>query len=240
MFCLRKRQLLNTQAEDLARLRPPPLRYTNHSEAAETDATDKSRNHGSKTTATTKGGSWSPFEALRRRLDPYSFIYVRGTPDGVVGRYMEEVEYDDGQYDFGSISRGASDLAKRRREENRWEWLDWGDHGSLLYLPLTSLFHPILAIPENLSRILTPSYTFLTRYYNSFADGSQLHAWESFKKEVHEGGAVKLVQRMAEHNRKKAMEKREEIRKIQSQEKDRLEKMKKMHKGFDEKEVDER
>ena len=36
------------------------------------------------------------------------------------------------------------------------------------------------------------------------------------------------------------MEKREEIRKIQSQEKDRLEKMKKMHKGFDEKEVDER
>ena len=74
--------------------------------------------------------SWSPFESLRKRLEPYSLVYIRGTPDGVIGRYMEEMECDDGQYDFGSISRGASHLqSRKRREDIGIEFLDWGDHG---------------------------------------------------------------------------------------------------------------
>lgn len=112
-----------TRSEDLARLRPPRPRQ----DAASPTSFGKSK----KEETEQRGwfGGWSPFEALKRRLDPYSIVYVKGTPDGVVGRYMEEMEYDDGQYDFGAISRGAGSLAARRREENRWEWLDWGDHG---------------------------------------------------------------------------------------------------------------
>ena len=73
--------------------------------------------------------SWNPFEALRTRLDPYSLIYVKGSPDGVVGRYWEEMVYDDGQCDFGSVSRAASDIARKRRGGNVWEWMSWDEHG---------------------------------------------------------------------------------------------------------------
>lgn len=72
--------------------------------------------------------SWNPFESLRRAVTPYSLIYVRGTIDGVVGRYMEEMESDDGICDFGALSRGADDQARRRRDGG-WEYLDWDDHG---------------------------------------------------------------------------------------------------------------
>jgi hypothetical protein len=75
-----------------------------------------------------EGGWWNPFKALESRLSPYSFIYVKGTPDGVVGRYMEELEGDDGNYDFGSISRGASESIRRRGRAG-WEYIDWGAHG---------------------------------------------------------------------------------------------------------------
>jgi hypothetical protein len=65
---------------------------------------------------------------MEKRAAPYSFIYVKGTPEGVIGRYMEEMEGDDGNRDFGSVSRGASDLV-RRRGAGGWEYLDWGEHG---------------------------------------------------------------------------------------------------------------
>ena len=184
MFCLRKRQAVSSQREDLARLRPPKIRDASVGAAALSNATpgaSGSRHGGiapvtaadtlsiptstsafpssssavpgpssrtgpalsSRDTATGTShaapdkegswfaglGAWSPFDALKRTLDPYSFVYVRGTPDGVVGRYMEEMEYDDGAHDFGTISRGAGKALARRREENQWEWLDWGDHG---------------------------------------------------------------------------------------------------------------
>lgn len=40
---------------------------------------------------------------------------------------MEELEFDDGERDFGDISRAA----KRRKgiEEDGYQRLDWGDHG---------------------------------------------------------------------------------------------------------------
>ena len=63
---------------------------------------------------------------MRRRVEPYSLIYVRGTPDGVIGRYMEEMESDDEIYDFGDISRGSK---RRRREDQGIEYLDWAGDG---------------------------------------------------------------------------------------------------------------
>jgi hypothetical protein len=156
MFCLRKRLPIRTQAEDLARLRPglsgvpkreelavptypmtAPIFPAFHPQVVETttpalpEAALPKKSGLMKKDESWFGGltSWSPFEALRRRLDPYSFVYVRGTPDGVVGRYMEEMEYDDGDHDFGTISRGATESVQKRRLENKLEWLEWGDHG---------------------------------------------------------------------------------------------------------------
>lgn len=111
MFCLRRRRPIASQAEQLARLRPSPS----------STSTSPSKDRGDE-------WSWSPFKALQRRAAPWSFIYVKGTPEGVVGRYMEELEGDDGNRDFGSISRTATEL-QRRRGHDGWEYLDWGEHG---------------------------------------------------------------------------------------------------------------
>lgn len=151
MFCLRKRLPARTQAEDLARLRPgvpkreelasptfpmtAPIVPAYYPQIAQTvpppePTSVKTRGTGKKDESWLAGlSAWSPFEALKRRLDPYSFIYVRGTPDGVVGRYMEEMEYDDGENDFGVVSRGATAMVQKRRLDNKLEWLEWGDHG---------------------------------------------------------------------------------------------------------------
>jgi hypothetical protein len=42
---------------------------------------------------------------------------------------MEELEFDDGNYDFGAISPGGAALGKRRRAEDKLEWMDWGENG---------------------------------------------------------------------------------------------------------------
>lgn len=76
-----------------------------------------------------EGWTWNPFKALQRRVEPYTFIYVRGTLDGVVGRYMEEMEYDDGEHDFGTASRGGDSLLRRKGEQPVMEWMDWGSNG---------------------------------------------------------------------------------------------------------------
>lgn len=79
---------------------------------------------------------YSPIATLGSRLSPYSIIYIRGTPDGVIGRYMEELEWDDGIYDFKGLSRGqmaksadGSVGGRKREEDQKMEWLEWGDHG---------------------------------------------------------------------------------------------------------------
>lgn len=79
---------------------------------------------------------YSPIATLGSRLSPYSIIYIRGTPDGVIGRYMEELEWDDGIYDFKGLSRGQMAKSadgvgggRKREEDQKMEWLEWGDHG---------------------------------------------------------------------------------------------------------------
>lgn len=105
MLCLRRRPAIPTQNEALAKLRP-----SNNSE-------------------TSGAGSVTGFfDAWRARLAPYSFIYVKGTPEGVVGRYMEELDADDGQYDFGPVSRHAPHKV-RRKSDGKVEFFDWGEAG---------------------------------------------------------------------------------------------------------------
>lgn len=110
---------------------------------------------------------------------------------------------------------------------------------SLFYLPLTSLFYPILSIPQTLDRVFSPSKAFLIRYADSFSNGSQLQAYERFKEEATNGGAGKLVDSMKVHWGKqveKAKERKEELDKARSE---RLEKVRKMGKDMDGKEVDQ-
>jgi hypothetical protein len=116
MFCLRRRPIRTTQSEDLAKLR--------------SSFQPKSVDNVIPRELSTSGWSWtSPFDGLRKTLEPYSFIYARGTPDGVVGRYMEELEYDDGVRDFGGLSRHATELPRRTWEDDKLEVLNWGTEG---------------------------------------------------------------------------------------------------------------
>jgi hypothetical protein len=42
---------------------------------------------------------------------------------------MEEMEYDDGEHDFGTASRGGDSLLRRKGEQPVMEWMDWGSNG---------------------------------------------------------------------------------------------------------------
>ncbi|BEI80249.1 hypothetical protein CcaverHIS002_0107780 [Cutaneotrichosporon cavernicola] len=161
MLCLRNRTPLLTQAEALAKLRPD-----------------------SSSSKTASIGDF--FEAWRTRLSPYSFIYVKGTPEGVVGRYMEELDADDGQYDFGaSTSTG-------------------GEAGCLLHVPFTSIFSPFLNLPRNVERVMSPPINLATQYYESFENGTQARALGRFTDEVYKLGAFDMVSKVIEHWRDRA------------------------------------
>ncbi|BEI88055.1 uncharacterized protein CcaverHIS019_0107730 [Cutaneotrichosporon cavernicola] len=177
MLCLRNRTPLLTQAEALAKLRPD-----------------------SSSSKTASIGDF--FEAWRTRLSPYSFIYVKGTPEGVVGRYMEELDADDGQYDFGAVSRWAPD--KMRRRSDGVEYLDWGEAGCLLHVPFTSIFSPFLNLPRNVERVMSPPINLATQYYESFENGTQARALGRFTDEVYKLGAFDMVSKVIEHWRDRA------------------------------------
>lgn len=113
MFCLRMRQPLPTQNEELARLRG----------SAYEESTFNTR--PVKEQEAERAGF---FERMRQNLLPYSFIVVKGTPEGVVGRYMEEMDQDDGQHDFGALSRHAP-AKLRRKSTGGIEYMDWGPAG---------------------------------------------------------------------------------------------------------------
>jgi hypothetical protein len=108
-----------SQKEELAKLRPSTSLASNGHDDLSTNT---------KPTTGDNIFAWNPFKALERRFAPWSFIYIKGSPEGVVGRYMEELEVDDGNRDFGSVSRMASDL-QRRKAGDGMEYIDWGEHG---------------------------------------------------------------------------------------------------------------
>lgn len=141
MLCLRRRPKVLSRGEELARLKGRDVRKEREAVTADRETFNA---FSSSSIINAKSGpsrenvsfnpfaglmptTWNPFLALKRAVDPYSIVYVRGTPDGVVGRYMEEMEYDDGNRDFGeSISRHAK---PRGRDERVMEYLDWGEEG---------------------------------------------------------------------------------------------------------------
>ncbi|WVW80858.1 hypothetical protein I302_102848 [Kwoniella bestiolae CBS 10118] len=229
MFCLRKRPPIPSQKDQLKRLRPS----TSHRHPRSDDSPIPEKSHD-----TDDGIPWykRPFESLRKTVTPYSFIYIKGTPDGVIGRYMEELEWDDGEYDFGNLSRsvinGSAVVKGKRRsgegegEEGKsgWTWLDWGEHGSLLHLPFTTLFHPLLSIPTTLSSLLTPSYNLIMLYEKSFTDGGQARSVEKFSAEIKRGGAMDMLNKLSEYWERKVIEtkeRREEMMKQLKEERSR-------------------
>ncbi|WWD20687.1 hypothetical protein CI109_105163 [Kwoniella shandongensis] len=222
MLCLRKRTPLPTREEQLRRLRPPSVSKSLPSSGITSEITPSASSSASGSL------SWlsAPFETLKRKIDPYSIIYVRGTPDGVVGRYMEELEWDDGEYDFGSVSRGVVSGAsgkKRNRDEVRgMEWMEWGDQGALLHLPLSTIFHPIVSIPTTLNRILSPSRNFLNTYSSSFTDGAQLRVLSKFQEEVENGGAKNMIDKLRVYWNKRVEETRERREEMLKQRQERV------------------
>ncbi|WVF68050.1 hypothetical protein IAT40_002812 [Kwoniella sp. CBS 6097] len=212
MLCLRKKAPELTREEQLKRLRPPTL-------STSTSPSPHSLSHTSsipsETTTTTSTSSSitsylsAPFEALRKKVEPYSIIYVRGSPDGVVGRYMEELEWDDGEYDFGVVSRGGSSKRKKGGEEKKYDWIDWGDHGAVLHMPLKTIFNPITSIPSTLNTLLTPSFNLLRFYSNSFTDGSQSRSLEKLTHEIQRGGALEMLGKLRGYWEKRVQETRE-------------------------------
>nr|XP_019007332.1 uncharacterized protein I206_07898 [Kwoniella pini CBS 10737]OCF46113.1 hypothetical protein I206_07898 [Kwoniella pini CBS 10737] len=216
MFCLRKRPPIMTREQQLKRLRPPSITRSTETTPVGIKINDNEI-------------SWykRPFESLRNTVTPYSFIYVKGTPDGVIGRYMEELEWDDGEYDFGNLSRsvinGSADVKGKKRKEERsegWVWLDWGEHGSLFHLPFTTIFYPILSIPNTLSNLLTPSYNLLKLYGTSFTDGGQLRSLEKFNEELKRGGAIDILNKLSGYWEKRVQETREKREEMMKQLKD--------------------
>jgi len=244
---MRRRRPIVTQGEQLAKLRPEKA------SAGHDHDHDHDYLSTSKSTSGT-GGWWNPFKALENRFAPYSFIYVKGTPEGVVGRYMEELEGDDGNRDFGAISRGASDLT-RRKNGGGMEYIDWGEHGyvilasglnyswgrmlttsALLHLPLTSLFYPIITFPQTLERVFKPSLRLLGLYKNSFEDGAQERNLAKIGKEFEQGGAFKLLDKLGSHYTKKIGERRVEVeRQIKEREEIREKKQMEVEKELKEK-----
>lgn len=130
MLCFRRRQPLPTREEQRARLAsppPPPARVNGVWTDIHTNTT-----HVDVSLPIPPSGPPAPdgfFARMRHYLAPYSIVYVKGTSDGVAGRYMEELEGDDGQYDFGALSRHAPPSLRKQSNEGSFEYLEWGHNG---------------------------------------------------------------------------------------------------------------
>jgi len=132
---------------------------------------------------------------------------------------MEELEYDDGQRDFGSLSRGSEHLRRRKREELQAELIDWGEEGALFHLPLTSLFYPVLSIPSTLHRIFDPPLHFLQLYRASFSDGTQKRGLQKFREEVEKGGAYEVVGKIQRQFARRVEMARDEVERAREEQK---------------------
>ena len=67
------------------------------------------------------------------------------------------------------------------------------NRSALFYLPFTSIFYPIIAIPETLKTVFAPSIELVSRYKDSWTDGTQRLNYKAFMEEVADGGATKMV-----------------------------------------------
>lgn len=179
MWCLRKRVAAptTTQSDALARLRPGSTPDGKPSPSPAWTLADAVR---------------APFEALRVGISPYSIVYVKGTTEGVVGRYQEELEGDDGIYDFGPLSRHApADLAKK--STGGFEWLDWAENGRMVHIPLLSVFGPIVNLPTNVEKVFGAPFRVAYANKDVLADGAHKRLVERMVKDIQDGGAVNIL-----------------------------------------------
>jgi len=144
---------------------------------------------------------------------------------GSIGRYMEELEYSDGFADFGSISRSKDAVRRRKREEPKFEYIDWGAEGAVYHIPFTSLLFPILSIPDTIHRVFTPPLNFLSLYRESFDSGMQKRFWTRFREEIERGGAGDVILKASKALDDKVQEKEKKRQELNEIRKD-LEKFK--------------
>ena len=90
---------------------------------------------------------------------------------------------------------------------------------------MTSLFHPILSIPTTISRIVNPSLNLISRYKESFTDGSQTRAFRKLRTEIERGGAVEMLGKVGEHWDKKIRFQQELLEKQQQAEREGVKKV---------------
>ncbi|KAL1410034.1 hypothetical protein Q8F55_004036 [Vanrija albida] len=180
MWCLRKRiDVPRTQTEALARLRPGGGEGVDDNKPASPAWTlaDAVR---------------APFEALRVGISPYSIVYVKGTTEGVVGRYQEELEGDDGIYDFGPLSRHAPpDLA--RKSTGGFEWLDWGESGRMVHVPLLSVFGPVVNLPTNVEKVFGAPFRVAQANSGALSDGVHARMVSRMVEDIRNGGAIDIL-----------------------------------------------
>ncbi|WOO79324.1 uncharacterized protein LOC62_02G002849 [Vanrija pseudolonga] len=178
MWCLRKRVAVQTtQSDALARLRGGSTPDGKPTPSPAWTLADAVR---------------APFEALRVGISPYSIVYVKGTTEGVVGRYQEELEGDDGIYDFGPLSRHApADLA--RKSTGGFEWLDWAENGRMVHVPLLSVFGPIVNLPANVEKVFGAPFRVAHANKDVLSEGVHKRMVERMVKDIQDGGAVNIL-----------------------------------------------
>ncbi|RSH77399.1 uncharacterized protein EHS24_003362 [Apiotrichum porosum] len=150
------------------------------------------------------------FERLRNRVAPWTLIYVRGTSEGVAGRYSEELEGDDGQYDFGPLSRHAPQKLRREAGPGA-QFLNWEEDGCLIYLPIYSVIFPLLNLDIYSERVFGPSSRMFQRYIQTFEDGTQTRMLHKVVDNVRDGGALQLWNQIGDFHARKLAKAREAL-----------------------------
>lgn len=89
---------------------------------------------------------------------------------------------------------------------------------ALMHLPLTVLFSPILALPDNLHRLVSPSLRLVSAYKASFTEGGQGRNLERFVETVKNNGAGEMVDKINTFIEKRVQEQREKREEMQRQE----------------------
>lgn len=97
---------------------------------------------------------------------------------------------------------------------------------ALMHLPLTVLFSPILALPDNLHRLVSPSLRLLSAYKTSFTEGGQGRNLDRFVETVKNNGAGEMVDKINTFIEKRVQEGREKREEMMKQRQERMKGMK--------------
>lgn len=68
-----------------------------------------------------------------------------------------------------------------------------------MHVPLTSVFWPILALPDNVNRVVGPPTRFITRYIETFTDGTQTRQLKRLGEEMANGSGLTFAGKIWQH-----------------------------------------